>query len=137
MRSAAKTCAWITSTSGIRVAAAAPTQSASVETSSSMPSRAKASLWRLSGRCRSVFAEQDMGEQLGAGASARDRMRGSWWLRDRLARATRELLAHVLDHLPLARNQFQRLGHVLADLVQRPAATRAGRGHRIDDPLAR
>ena len=40
MRSAAKTCARIASTSGISVAAAAPTQSASVETSRSTPSRA-------------------------------------------------------------------------------------------------
>ena len=39
MRWAVKTWVRITSTSGIRVAAAAPTQSASVETSRSMPSR--------------------------------------------------------------------------------------------------
>jgi hypothetical protein len=40
MRSAANTCARMASTSGMSVAEAAPTQSASVETSSSMPSRA-------------------------------------------------------------------------------------------------
>jgi hypothetical protein len=43
----------------------------------------------------------------------------------------------MLDYFPLARNEFQRLGHVLADLAQCPAAARAGRGYRIDDPLAR
>jgi hypothetical protein len=40
MRSAANTKARINRTSGIKVAAQAPTQSASVETSRSMPSRA-------------------------------------------------------------------------------------------------
>ena len=40
MRSAAKTCVRIASFSGISVAAAAPTQSASVDTSRSIPSRA-------------------------------------------------------------------------------------------------
>ena len=35
-----------------------------------------------------------------------------------LAGAAGELLAHVLDHLPLPRDQLQRLGHVLADLAQ-------------------
>ncbi len=44
----------------------------------------------------------------------------------------------MLDHFPLARNELQGLGHILADLAQcRPAATRAGRGRRIDDPFAR
>jgi hypothetical protein len=44
MRSAANTCVRMASTSGIKVVADAPTQSASVETSSSMPSRANAAL---------------------------------------------------------------------------------------------
>src|SRR5262245_24069544 len=65
MRSAAKTCAWITSTSGIKVAAAAPTQSANVETSSSMPSRAKVSLCRLSGRCRPYLQNRTWASSLG------------------------------------------------------------------------
>src|SRR5213596_3260045 len=52
MRWAAKTCIRIAVTSGISVAAAAPTQSASVDTSRSMPSRAYVVLCRLSGRCR-------------------------------------------------------------------------------------
>src|SRR5215831_10045927 len=46
-RSAANTYARITSTSGISVAAVAPTQSASVDTSRSTPSRTYTSLWRL------------------------------------------------------------------------------------------
>src|SRR5437867_4242235 len=49
---------------------------------------------------QTVLAEQHMSEQE-RGASARDRMRGCRRLRDRLAGAARELLAHVLDHLPL------------------------------------
>ena len=43
----------------------------------------------------------------------------------------------MLDHLPLARNELQRLGHVLADLAQVRAATaRADRQRWIDDALA-
>ena len=45
--------------------------------------------------------------------------------------------AHVLDHFPLPRHELQRLGHVLADLVQNPAAAGAGCQGRIDDALAR
>ena len=87
---------------------------------------------------QAVLGEQHMGEQLRSGTPARDRMRGRRRLADRLAGPAGELLAHMLDHLPLARNELQRLGHVLADLAQcRPAAARAGRGRRIDDPLAR
>ena len=59
-------------------------------------------------------------------------------LRDLLAAAAGELLAHRLDHLPLARNDLQRLGYVLADLRQLVrAAARAGgrRGHH--HPFAR
>jgi hypothetical protein len=67
---------------------------------------------------QAVFGEQDMGEQSGAGTPACDRMRGRWRLRDCLTGPTRELLAHVLDHFPLARNELQRLGHVFADLAQ-------------------
>ncbi len=49
MRPAASTCARISTTSGDRVAVQAPTQSASVETLRSMPSRANPSLWRFNG----------------------------------------------------------------------------------------
>ena len=67
---------------------------------------------------QAVFGEQDMGEQRGPGTSARDRVRWRRRLGDRLAGPAGELLAHVLDHFPLARNELQRLGHVLADLAQ-------------------
>jgi len=50
MRLAAITCARISVTSGASAAAQAPTQSARVDTSNAMPSRAQASLWRFSGR---------------------------------------------------------------------------------------
>ena len=87
---------------------------------------------------QAVLGEQDMGEQLGACAPARDRMRGRRRLGDRFAGPAGELLAHVLDHLPLPRNELQRLGHVLADLAQPAvAAAWAGRRRRIDDALAR
>jgi hypothetical protein len=65
-------------------------------------------------------------------------MKRRWWLSDRLAGAAGELLAHVLDHLPLPRNELQRLRHVFADLAQ-PVATAAraiGRSG-MDNALAR
>ena len=69
---------------------------------------------------QAVLGEQDLGQQLRPGAAARDRMRRRRRLGDRLAGPAGELLAHVLDHLPLARHELQRLGHVLAELAQLP-----------------
>lgn len=66
---------------------------------------------------QAVLGEQDMGQQLGPRTPARNRMRGGRRLGDRFAGPADELLAHMLDHLPLARNELQRLGHVLADLA--------------------
>ena len=86
---------------------------------------------------QAVLGEQHMRQQARPGAAARDRVRRRRRLGDRLAAPARELLAHVLDHLPLARHQLQRLGHVLAQLVQGAAAARAGRRRRIDHALAR
>ena len=86
---------------------------------------------------QAVLGEQHMRQQPRPGAAARDRVRRRRRLGDLLAAPARELLAHVLDHLPLARHQLQRLGHVLAQLVQGAAAARAGRRSRIDDALAR
>jgi hypothetical protein len=67
---------------------------------------------------QAVLGEQDMREQMRPGTATCDRMRGRRRLGDRLAGAAGELLPHVLDHLPLPGNEFQRLGHVLADLAQ-------------------
>ena len=55
-----------------------------------------------------------------------------------VSHSRQELLAHRLDHLPLTRNDFQRLGDVLAQLRQllRPAARTALR-HWDYDALAR
>jgi len=64
-----------------------------------------------------------------------ERRRG---LADLLAVAASELLAHMLDDLPLPRNDFQRLGHVLAELVEaRSAAACACHRPRKNDALAR
>ncbi len=58
-------------------------------------------------------------------------------LADLLAVPAGELLAHVLDHLPLARDHLYRLGDVLAKLGQsRAAAAEAGVRPRHDDPFA-
>jgi hypothetical protein len=44
----------------------------------------------------------------------------------------------MLDHLPLARDEFQCLGHILAELAQSAiTATGAGGRHRIDNALSR
>ena len=77
-------------------------------------------------------------EQRGTYTPARDRMGGRWRLGDRFAGSAGELLADVLDHLPLPRNELQCLGHVLTDLAQ-SAVTTAGADcwGRIDDALAR
>src|SRR5260370_1013873 len=78
-----------------------------------------------------------MGEQPWPGTSARDRVRRRRRLRDLLAGPARELLAHVLDHLPLARDELQRLGHVFPDVGQNTAPARPGSRPRIDAALAR
>ena len=69
--------------------------------------------------------EQDRGEQVRPGKAARRDVEGRRRLRDRLAVAARELLAHGLDHLPAARDHLQRLGDVLAELRQ-PAEPQHG-----------
>ncbi len=82
--------------------------------------------------------EQDHRQQVGAGPAARRHVEGRGRLGDRLAVPAGELLADVLDHLPLARDHLQRLGDVLAQLGQASAAaTAAGRRRRLDDALTR
>jgi hypothetical protein len=77
---------------------------------------------------RPVLGRKDLGQQLRPGAAAGDRVRRRRRLGDGLAFATGELLAHVLDDLPLRRDVLQGVGDVLAQLPQRPAAAGAGRG---------
>ncbi len=84
------------------------------------------------------FLEGDHWQQAGSRPATRDDVKRRWGLADALAVAAGELLAHVLDHLPAPRNDFQRFGHILAELRQTCAATaRAVRRHRHDHPLAR
>src|SRR5580700_3435498 len=80
---------------------------------------------------QAILGKQQMGEQPWPPTPTRDRVRGRRRLRDLLARPARELLAHVLDHLPLARDELQRLGHILAELVQNAAAAWTGARPRI------
>ena len=82
--------------------------------------------------------EQDHGQKVGPGKTARRRMERRRRLRDRLARPAGELLAHRLDDLPPARNNLQRLGDVFAELRQlRRAARRAACRRRDHHALAR
>ena len=84
-----------------------------------------------------IFAEQHLGQELRSSAAARDRMRGSGRLRDRFAGAAGELFPHMLDHFPLRRHEFERLGDVLAQFAQHAAAARALRCRWFEDALAR
>ena len=80
---------------------------------------------------------EDHRQQVRAGPAAGDRVEGRRRLGDRLAGAAGKLLPHGLDHLPLPRHHFQRLGDVLAQLGQLPAAGGARARRRDHDPLAR
>jgi len=80
---------------------------------------------------------QDCRQQLGPGSAARDRVERRRRLRDRLAGAAGEPLAHRLDHLPLARDHLQRLSDVFPKLGQLAIAAGARGRSRNDHPLAR
>ena len=82
--------------------------------------------------------EQDHRQQARARPTARRWVEGSRRLGDPLAVPAGELLASGLDHLPLARDDFQRLGDVLAELRDPPGAAAVAGGGRFDHhPLAR
>ena len=82
--------------------------------------------------------EQDHRQQARTGKAARRHMERRRRLRDLLAVPAGELLAHRLDDLPVARDHFQRLGDVLAELRQlRRSAARTAVRRRDDDALAR
>ena len=92
----------------------------------------------VEGLVLAILLEQQHGEEAGPGPSARHDMERRRGLCDRLAIPARELLAHRLDHLPLARDHLESLGHVLAQLRQaRATASRARTWRRNDDTLAR
>jgi hypothetical protein len=89
---------------------------------------------------RLVLAElgvEDHRQQTRPSTGPRNRMERRRWLGNPLARAAGELLAHRLDHLPLARHYLQGLGDVLAELGEPATADRASAGRRNDDALAR
>jgi hypothetical protein len=65
-------------------------------------------------------------QQAGTGPAASQHMERRRCLANLLAVATSELLADVLDHLPLPRNGFQCLGNVLAQFAQPRAAVVTG-----------
>src|SRR5260221_6865116 len=85
-----------------------------------------------------VLLEQDHRQKAWTGPAPGGHMERRRSLADLLAVAAGELLADMLDHLPLPRDHLQRLGDVLAQLAQpRPAAALAGGRPRLDHPLAR
>src|SRR5882724_165503 len=85
-----------------------------------------------------VLLEQDHRQQAGAGPTPGNYMERRRSLADLLAGTAGELLADMLDHLPLPRDDLQRLGDVLAQLAQPRAATaKANSRARLDHPLTR
>ena len=84
------------------------------------------------------FLEQDHREQVRPRPAARRDVEGRRRLAHLLAIAAGKLLPHMLDHLPLTGDHFQRFGHLFAQLAQ-PGATAAlaGGRHRFDHPLPR
>ena len=82
--------------------------------------------------------EQDHRQKTGTGPAPGDHMERRRSLADLLAVPAGKLLADMLDHLPLARDRFQRLGDGLPQLAQPPAAAaKASSRSRHDHPLAR
>src|SRR5256885_17129765 len=84
---------------------------------------------------RSMLAEllkHDHGQQAWTSPASCNGMERSRRLADLLAVATRELLPHRLDHLPLARHRFQRPGHVFTEFAQAIATAAFTRHRRID-----
>ena len=82
--------------------------------------------------------EQDHRQQAGAGPASGNHMERRRGLADLLAVPAAKLLADMLDHLPLARDRFQRLGDVLAELAKPPTATALASGRAWHDhPLTR
>ena len=84
-----------------------------------------------------VLAEDHLGQKVGPGAAAGDRMERRRCLTDRFAAAAGDLLADVLDDEPARRQALERLGDLLAQLAHRPAAAGTGGGRRVDDAGAR
>ena len=76
--------------------------------------------------------EHDHRQQAWASPASCNGMERCRRLADLLAVAAAELLAHRLDHFPLARHRFQRPGHVFAELAQAIAAAAFTRRWRID-----
>jgi hypothetical protein len=82
--------------------------------------------------------EQDHRQQAGPHQAARDYMERCRRLADLLAIPARELLADILDDLPLPRDRFQRLGDRLPKLAQpAPTAAKASGRPRHDHAFPR
>src|SRR5271168_3847211 len=82
--------------------------------------------------------KQNHRQQAGAAPAAWGHVERRGRLADRLAVTAGELLPHVLDHFPTARDHFQRLRHILAQVDEAlTAAAQAAARWWLDDPLAR
>ena len=89
-------------------------------------------------KVQTELAEHDLGQEVRAGATAADRVKGRRLLGDRRAGPAGEALAHVLNHAPARRHPFQSLGDILAELAEGgSAAARAGFRAGMHDSVAR
>jgi hypothetical protein len=84
-----------------------------------------------------ILAVKDHRQQARPDMAAWNRVERRRRLGDLLARPAAELLAHGLDHLPLARHHLQGFGDRLAELGELAAAARARDRRRDHDTLAR
>ena len=115
-RSAARTWASINACSGRSAAAQAPTWSASVDKAQVDAFARVALALPVQRLMLAELLEQDHRQKARSGKAARRDMERRRRLRDRFALAAGKSFANRLDHLPLARDDLERLRHVLAEL---------------------
>ena len=84
-----------------------------------------------------VLGDDDMSEQPGTAAAARNRMVGRRRRNDRVARTARQLLTDMADYLEPAGHVIERLGDVVTDPAQSTAAARAGARRSMHQVFAR
>jgi hypothetical protein len=103
-----------------------------------MPTHLDRWLCRFTGTCCPNLSNRIVARSFGPMKPRGVAWNGRGQLSDRFAVAARELLAHSLDHLPLAQDDLQCLGDILAELGQfRRSPSRTTDRSRNDDALSR
>lgn len=128
-----RTCASIAAVSGCSDAATAPTQSARVETSRSMPSRAKQALCRFSGKCIPYLPNTTSASRFGPGAIGWNGAGASLML----SHDRQETSSRTCWTTNQRAGSRSRLSVISSPSLRTVAATRAGGRRRVDDVGAR